>query len=130
MPKTQPRRKDLIYPDLCYTIGGVLFDVGNELSFGHREHFYQKAVAERLKGIGLKFDEQLPAKVYFQGKYIGIYYFDFLIDNKIILEIKVAEDFYQKDVNQLLSYLKHNQYRLGILAIFTKKGLKFKRILN
>ena len=55
---------------------------------------------------------------------------DFLIENKIVLEIKVAQDFYQKDINQLLSYLKFKNFELGILAIFTKEGIKYKRILN
>jgi len=39
------RRKDLIYPELCYQIMGILFEIWTEMDFGHKEKFYQKAIA-------------------------------------------------------------------------------------
>ncbi len=46
------------------------------------------------------------------------------------MELKVANEFYQKDINQSLSYLSAKGLKLGILALFTKKGLKYRRILH
>ena len=46
------------------------------------------------------------------------------------MEIKIAEEFYTKDIKQLLSYLKAKNLRLGILIIVTKNGIKYKRIVN
>jgi len=60
----------------------------------------------------------------------SIYYFDFLIDGKIILETKVRNYFSKKDIDQLCSYLKVKNLKLGIIAHFTKTGVKFKRIVN
>lgn len=51
------RRKDLIYSELCYTIVGILFEVYNNLGPGHKEKFYQKAVAIALKDVELSFKE-------------------------------------------------------------------------
>jgi len=45
----QLRKKDLIYPDLCYQIMGVLFDIWLEMGPGHKENFYQKARLEDWK---------------------------------------------------------------------------------
>ncbi len=61
---------------------------------------------------------------------VGRYYFDFLIEDKIILEIKVRNYFSKKDIEQLNSYLKATRLKLGIIAHFTRAGVKLKRIVN
>lgn len=53
------KRKDLIHPQLSYAIIGVLFDVYNNLGPGHREKYYQKAIATALKTAGISFKEQV-----------------------------------------------------------------------
>ena len=120
----------LLYPKLSYQIVGVLFDVYNQLKFGHQEKIYQKAVELELKKKKISFKPQIYFPIEFNNQIISKYYFDFLIENKVILELKVAKDFFQRDINQILSYLKSKGFRLGILALFTKEGIKFKRILN
>lgn len=124
------KRDDLIYPALSYQVIGVLFDVFNDLGFGLHEKNYQRAVARGLDMCGLKFREQVPVKVYFKDKFIGIYYLDLLIENKIILELKKCERFSRKNLEQVLAYLKATDLNLGIIANFTKNGVKFKRIIN
>ena len=99
-------KPDLVYADLSYNIMGALFDVWSTIGYGHKELFYQRAIAQELGARGIKFKEQLPAKVHYKDKFIGIYYLDFLIENKIVLEIKVREYFSKHDINQLYSYLK------------------------
>jgi GxxExxY protein len=59
-----------------------------------------------------------------------LYFADFVVDNEVIIEIKVATRFQKGDFMQLLSYLKATNKKLGILAVFTPKGVRFKRIVN
>jgi len=120
----------LIYSDLSYKILGTLFEAWNDIGFGHKESFYQKAVAINLENASLKFEEQLPVNIKYKGKKIGIYYFDYLIEDKIVLELKVRNYFSKKDIKQLYSYLKARDLKLGIIAHFTRAGVKFKRIVN
>ena len=127
---TDLKRKDLIYPDLCYKIIGVLFIIWTEIGFGHKELFYQKAIESELDKKGLKFIKQCPAKINYNGKTIGIYYFDFLIEDKVVLEIKVRNYFSKKNISQLYSYLKAKNLKLGLIAHFTQSGVKFKRVVN
>ena len=127
---SEVKRKDLIYPELCYKIIGILFVVWTELGFGHKESFYQNALVEEFKNANLNFKEQLPVKIMYKNKKIGIYYFDFLIENKMILELKVRNFFSQKDIRQLYSYLKAKDLKLGLIAHFTQSGVKFKRVVN
>ena len=54
----------------------------------------------------------------------------FIIDEKIILEIKKGDSFRKNNIDQLYSYLKMTGLKLGILANFTSKGLLYKRIVN
>jgi len=124
------KRKDLVYPELCYKILGVLFEVWTRVGFGYKESFYQKAVFNELQEIGLKLQEQLPVRVRYKNKQIGIYYLDFLIEDKIVLEIKVRNYFSYKDIRQLYSYLKAKDLKLGVIAHFTRTGVKFKRVVN
>ena len=119
-----------VYPELSYTIIGVLFTVYNNLGPGHKEIYYQKATAIALKAINLSFKEQVYSPIKFKNNKVGNYYLDFLINNKVVLEIKSGEKFLKQNISQIYSYLKSTGLKLGILANFTKEGLKFKRILN
>ena len=124
------RRKDLIFPELSYTIIGILFEVYNNLGPGYKEKYYQKAIATFLQNMGIPFKEQVHCPIIFKDNNVGHCYLDFLIANKVILEIKSGEKFLKQNIRQIYSYLKTKNLKLGILANFTKEGLKFRRILN
>lgn len=124
------KRNDLIYPELSYLIVGILFEVHTEMGYGYQEKYYQRALSYRLKEAKLNFQEQTPIEVNFDGNKIGKYFLDFLIDNKIALELKKGDKFLKTDIEQLYAYLKASKLKLGILVNFTKRGLQFKRIVN
>jgi len=107
-------RKDLIYPDLSYKIVGVLFDVFNELGPGYSERYYQKAVAEILSLIGIPYKKEVRIKINLQCNKEIICFIDFVIDGKIILEIKRGERFLKGNIEQVVSYLKATGLKLGI----------------
>ena len=122
--------KNLIYADECYEVMGLVFKVFNEVGYGHKENFYQKAIAEIFKENNIEFKEQLGCKVKFRGKDLGIYIFDFLVFGKIVLELKQRDFFSTKDIEQLLRYLKATNLKLGIIIHFTKNGIRYKRVPN
>ncbi|MBI2966362.1 MAG: GxxExxY protein [Bacteroidetes bacterium] len=124
------QRKDLIYPELCYQIIGILFEVYNQLGYGHSEKVYQKAVAVALKKAGLKFVEQIFYPILFNGTKISGGRFDFLIEDKIVLEIKKGDRFAKGHIDQLYGYLVNSKLKLGILAYFAPRNLHYKRIVN
>ncbi|MBI5220427.1 MAG: GxxExxY protein [Candidatus Liptonbacteria bacterium] len=128
--KAKLQRDDLIYPELCYQVIGAQFEAWNHVGPGHKEKFYQKAVAQELSGAGLVFKTELPVKINYKGKTIGTYFFDFLIENKIVLETKVRNYFSKRDIDQLYAYLRAKNLKLGIIVHFTKTGVKFKRVVN
>jgi len=123
-------KNKLIYKDLSYQIIGVLFEVSNELGYGYQEKYFEKAVGDGLKLRGLNYKKQIIYNITYQGKTIGYYRLDFLVDNKIILEIKTGKRFAKKDFDQVKGYLKATGKKLAIMAIFTYNGVKFYRVLN
>lgn len=124
------KRKDLVYSELSYTIIGILFEVYNNLGPGHKEKYYQNAIAVAFKPAGISFKQQIYCPLIFKNNRVGDYFLDFLIEDKIVLEIKSGEKFLKQNISQVYSYLKVKNLKLGILANITKEGLKFKRILN
>jgi GxxExxY protein len=123
-------KPDLIYPELSYQIVGVLFDIFLQLGYGYRESQYQKVTEVAFKSAGLNFKRELPIKIYYRNKFIATNYLDFLIDEKVVLEIKQGNVFNKHDIEQLYNYLRVTGLKLGILARFTRSGVKYKRIVN
>lgn len=123
-------RDDLVYPELSYKIVGILFDVYNKLGYGYQEKHYEKAVALAFNSAGLKYKEQLPVPLNFDGKNIGKYFIDLLVEDKIVVELKRGERVAKGNIDQILNYLKTTRLQLGILAQFTSNGVKFRRIIN
>jgi len=123
------KKEDLLYPDLSYRIIGILFKVSNTLGVGYQEKDYQQAIELAFKEYNLPYRKETKVEIMFGGKKI-IRYADFIVDNKIILEIKKGERFFKSNIDQLFSYLKVTGLKLGLLINFTRKGLQFKRIVN
>lgn len=107
-----------------------MFEVFNSVGFGHKEKFYQKSIANTFSENNIDFKEQLKAVVKYKGKEVGYYYFDFLVFNRIVIELKQKNYFSKKDIDQLYSYLKAMNLKLGLLVYFTKNGIRYKRIVN
>ncbi|TSC88850.1 MAG: hypothetical protein G01um10143_747 [Parcubacteria group bacterium Gr01-1014_3] len=124
------KRDDLIYPELSYKIIGRAFDVFNEIGPGLLEKYYQKALAQALKGSGISFLEQVNCPIKYQDEVVGRKFLDFLVDDKIIVEIKRGLRFSKSHIDQVLEYLKLNNLRLAILITFSNDGVVFKRIIN
>lgn len=116
--------------ELSFRAIGLLYKTYNRLGYGYQEKYYQRGYVEELTDEGLKFLREIPYRIKYNNKIIGRYHLDFLIESRLVVEMKVANDFYLKHQKQILAYLKSTGLRLGILGIFTPDGVKIKRIIN
>ena len=121
---------EIIHQELSYKIVGILYKVYNELGGGYQEKYYQEAVKRELKKQGIPYLEQVRVELRYDENYLGRYYLDFVVDHKVVLELKVAPKFTQKDIRQVLGYLKQSGLKLGILASLNRNCVIFKRILK
>lgn len=123
-------KSNLIEPELSYQLVGICFAVHNALGPSYQEKYYQRAVEVELKKAKVPYQKEIKFNLNYSGTNIGRYYFDFLIDNKIVLELKVAPAISKKDIGQLLRYLRKSDLKLGILVNFGINKLEYKRIIN
>jgi len=121
---------NFLYEDISYKIRGCTFNVYNSLGFGHKESIYQKALAIEFAKIGLNFEKEKTLPIIYEGKRIGTYRPDFVIDNKIIIEIKAVEFMPKSYEIQLIYYLKGTGFRLGFLINFGGIRLDIRRKIN
>ena len=120
----------VIYKELSYRVVGILFDVYNDLGYGYQEKYYERAVEKYFKADKLKFKRQISYNISAKGEIIGKYFLDFLVEDKIILEIKKGNYFSKRNIEQVKGYLHATGLKLAILANFTSNGVKFFRVLN
>lgn len=120
----------IVYKDLSYRIIGIMFDVYNNLGSGYQEKYYQRAIELALLKENIRFRPQCPYRIIYKEKIIGRYFMDFIIDDRMVLEIKRGDYFSRKNIGQVIGYLKATKLKLGIIVNFTSDGVKYKRILN
>lgn len=124
------QKKDILYPELSYKIIGCAFEVYNSLGAGLLEKQYQKAMSIEMKKKNISFQEQAYYPVEYKGKNIGKGYMDFLVEGKVVVELKRGDHFSRNHIQQVISYLNYAELELGLLIHFTKDSVKHKRILN
>lgn len=119
--------QDLLYKDLSYKIRGCVFKVYNSLGFGHKEEVYQKALAIELDKEKINFEREKNLIITYEGKKVGNYRPDFVIDEKIIIETKAVEFMPKSYEAQLVYYLKGTGYKLGFIINFGSNKLEIRR---
>lgn len=120
----------LIYADLTYKINGILFSVHNELGRFCNERQYADALENKLKEEKVKYKREEIIPESFRGELRGRNKVDFIIEDKIILEIKSKRILLKEDYYQTRRYLDAFNKKLGLLVNFRQKMLRPKRVLN
>jgi len=122
--------KRIIYADLSYKIMGALFNVHNKLGSSYQEKYYQRAIATEFQNQTIPFIREKEIMLGYGNQGIGKYLLDFIIDNKIALEIKTVPFLKDDFIRQLLAYLVSANLKLGIIANFRTQKLTYKRVVN
>ena len=121
---------DFLYEDLSYKIRGCIFRAYNILGFGHKEVVYQKALAIELEKAGISFEREKLLPIFYNNKKVGTYKPDFIIERKIIIELKAVDVMPKIYEKQLVNYLKGTNYKLGFLVNFGSSKIDIRRRIN
>ena len=122
--------QELLFKELSYKIVGLAFKIDNQIGYGQTEKVYADALEKLLIQEQLPYQRELYAPIKIDGQLVAKRYYDFLIDDKIIIEIKVGNYAYKEVCSQLFQYLKSNSYKLGLIIRFNRAGVSVKRIPN
>ena len=122
--------EELIYKDLCYKLTGFAYEVDNTIGFGFAEKVYSDAFEELLKNNHIVYRREVYYPLKIGDKTIAQSYFDFLIEDKIVVELKVGGYKFKSVFQQIFQYLKISKLKLGMIIRFTENGVLIKRIPN
>jgi GxxExxY protein len=123
-------KTNLIFPELSYQIIGCSYDVFNQIGGGHKELVYQKAMNIALQGKNLKFEEQLYYPIKYNDVVISKSFFDFCVDEKVVVELKSSTRFTKANYDQVLDYLNRSKLKLALLISFGTNEVRCKRVVN
>jgi GxxExxY protein len=121
---------NIIFKDLSYKIIGILYEIHKQLGTTFKEEHYKQAIKSFLQKEKIPFITEKILKLETDKFSVEGIRADFIIDNKILLEIKAKSAITKEDIRQVYRYLIASQLPLGIIVNFRSKKLIFKRILN
>jgi len=117
---------EFIPKELINKILSQFYRIYNDLGYGFLERVYQNALYFALIDEGLKCETEKSIKVYHNGRVVGDYKADILVENCVILELKACEDLNPAHEAQLINYLRATEIEVGYLLNFGKSA-KFAR---
>ncbi len=122
--------KEFLYEEITYKIIGIGMKVHKELGPGFLEAVYEETMIIELKEARINFKNQVEVDIHYRGKKLNKKYrADFIIDNKVLVELKGTQGLNEVDEAQLINYLKATKLRVGLLLNFGRNSLEWKRII-
>jgi GxxExxY protein len=122
---------DLKCRDITEKIIGAAFEVHKFLGNGFQEVIYQRALAYEMRRAGLGFVREIEQDIYYRDlpEPIGTRRADFVVEDKVLVELKAVIALEDVHWAQVLNYLKAYKLEVGLLLNFGSKSLTFKRLV-
>jgi len=122
---------ELKYKDITEKIIGASFEVHKFLGNGFQEVIYQRALAWEFSQAGLSFAREIEQEIYYKElpEPIGTRRADFVVEGKVLVELKAVIELQDVHLAQVLNYLKAYRLEVGLLVNFGSKSLTFKRLV-
>jgi GxxExxY protein len=116
--------------DITYKINGCAMKVHNTLGNGFQEVIYQRCLAIELERAGLQFGREVEQKIYYEGIEVGTRRADFVVENKVIVELKAIILLEKVHLAQAKNYVVAYDFPIGLLINFGGESLDFKKVFN
>ena len=104
--------------------------VHNTLGNGFQEVIYQRCLDIEMKKQGLELERELEMPIYYDSRDVGTRRVDFLVDDKVLVELKAITQLENVHIAQGLNYLEAFNLEIGLLINFGSTKLEFKRLIN
>jgi GxxExxY protein len=119
----------LLFEDLTKKIIGAAVEVHKILGPGFLESVYEEALAKEMDLRGIRFERQDPIRVIYKHEQIGNYRPDFLVEDKVVVEIKAVPSLVPAHKAQAIHYLAATRLHLALLLNFGDRKLAIKRVI-
>ena len=118
------------YSDLTGKIIGCAMTVHTTLGNGFQEVIYQRCLAIEFEKQKLAFQRELEMPIHYNGIVAGTRRADFLVEEKVLVELKAITELDKVHLAQALNYLEAYQLKIGLLINFGSTRLTFKRLIQ
>ena len=115
---------------LTYEIIGCAMKVHNTLGNGFQERIYQRCLAIELQKSNLSFEQEVNQKIFYEGFDVGTRRADFIVENRVIIELKAVINLEDAHLAQTKNYLTAYGFEKGLLINFGSTSLQYKLIFN
>ena len=119
------------YPEseLTNKIIGLAIKVHKNLGPGFTEKIYQRALEKEFIKNKINFKREIGVNVNYEGENIGLHIIDFLVEERIVVELKTVKQLVNVHIKQVISYLKASGKKIGLILNFSKDKLDIKRVI-
>ncbi len=121
---------EILFKELSFAVVGAAMAVQGALGSAFLGSVYEAALAHEMTLRGIAFERQAQLPVYFKGVPVGHFRADFVVEGKIILELKAVKAINEIHQAQAHNYLAASNLRLAIILNFGAPSLESKRIVN
>jgi GxxExxY protein len=118
------------FDELTYLINGCAMRVHNTLGNGFQEVIYQRALSIELDKSGIIHKREVEQKIFYNDVEVGTRRVDFLIADKMIIELKALSNLEDVHIAQIKNYLVAYNLPIGLLINFGANSLQYKKIYN
>ena len=122
--------KDLIYAELTRQIIGAALEIHNHLGGGFLESVYEIALEHEFSEQGIQYVRQKPPDVFYKKWMVKQFICDYLVEDKVIVELKAIKALTEVEKAQMINYLKAARLKVGLLINFGSLSLEYKRFVN
>jgi GxxExxY protein len=118
------------YSEITARVIGCAIKVHNELGPGFPEYIYQRALEIEFRNILLQNEREKEHPVYYLNELVGKRRVDFVVEEKIMVELKAVDKLDELSLSRSLNYMKAFNLEVGLLINFGGTKLEFKRLIN
>lgn len=118
------------YSGLTRKIIGCAMEVHKILGNGFQEVIYQRALTKEMDLQNVSFSREHEMPIFYKEEQVGTRRVDFLVEEKVSVEIKAITKLEDVHLAQAINYLEAYNLEIGLLINFGAKSLEFKRLIN
>jgi GxxExxY protein len=123
-------KREYKYSEITEGIIGCALRVHQTMRNGYPEIIYNNCLILEFKKASIDFQNEVHLPIFYEGVQVGKRRIDFLIENRVVLEIKAVTELNDAHLAQALNYLEGLNLEIGLLLNFGSKSLEIKRLIN
>ena len=120
----------MINDPVTQQIIGCAMEVHKQLGPGFQEVIYQRCLALEFSATGLRFGREIEYPIYYKGRKVGTRRADFIVDSRIVVELKALTALEDVHLVQAKNYVRAYNLEIGLLINFGGNRLEFKRLFS